>query len=138
MKVSYMVSSNKMRVNYYPAIRIALARWLTEVVLCVLCCGCWQKSRGTSWSILTSPSWEFFGASPSSGSESEDALELGGSCHFSIAWEPECFCFCCRSRLGSRCKPMPLYPVPFFLALSTCPHFVNGGCCHVHCHTLLF
>ncbi len=40
-KVSNVISSNKIRVNYL-AFRIALARWLQEVVCCVLCCGCWQ------------------------------------------------------------------------------------------------
>ena len=38
LKVSDVVSSNKVRVNYL-AIRNARARWLQEVVLCVLCCG---------------------------------------------------------------------------------------------------
>jgi len=41
LKVSDVVSSNKVRVNYL-AIRNARARWLQEVVLCVLCC----ESRG--------------------------------------------------------------------------------------------
>ncbi len=38
LKVSNVVSSNKVRVNYL-AIRNALARWLHEVVSVVLCCG---------------------------------------------------------------------------------------------------
>jgi len=40
-KISYVVSSNQMRVNFL-AINFELARWLHEVVLVVLCCG----SRG--------------------------------------------------------------------------------------------
>ncbi len=43
-KVSNVVSSNKIRVNYL-AIKIALARWLQEVVCCVLCCDA-GKSQG--------------------------------------------------------------------------------------------
>ena len=41
LKVSNVVSSNKVRVNYL-AIRNALERWLHEVVHVVMCC----ESRG--------------------------------------------------------------------------------------------
>ena len=51
LKVSNVVSSNKVRVNYL-AIRNVLALWLQEVVCIVLCCGCRQMSRGTSWSVV--------------------------------------------------------------------------------------
>jgi hypothetical protein len=50
-KASDMVSSNQMRVNFL-AINFELAKWLHEVVHIVLCCGCRQKSRGTSWSVV--------------------------------------------------------------------------------------
>ncbi len=52
-KISYVVSSNQMRVNFL-AINFELARWLHEVVHVVLCCG----SRGRQGELPGS--WYYF------------------------------------------------------------------------------